>query len=116
MTDTKIFHNPSCSKSRQTLSLLQEQGESPHIVEYLSTPPNAAELAFIIETLGIQPRDLMRKGEAEYKDLNLMDDQLSRDELIDAMVNNPRLIERPIVIKNNKVAIGRPPENVLSIL
>ncbi len=116
MTKTKIFHNPRCSKSRQTLSLLEEHGETPEIVEYLNTPPTQEELTFIINELGVQPRDLMRKGEAEYKALNLADESLDNSALIDAMVENPRLIERPIVIKNGKVAVGRPPENVISIL
>lgn len=116
MTDTTIFHNPRCSKSRQTLALLEENGETPNITEYLNTPPSIEELSYIIEQLNIQPRDLMRKGEAEYKALNLADSNLSDAELIAAMQANPRLIERPIVIKNGKVAVGRPPENVLSIL
>lgn len=113
---TKILHNPRCSKSRQTLALLEENGETPEIIEYLNTPPSAEELTFIINELGIEPRDLMRKGETEYKELNLADENLSKEQLIDAMVATPRLIERPIVIKNNKVAVGRPPENVLAIL
>ena len=116
MTNTKIFHNPRCSKSRQTLALLEENGETPQIIEYLDTPPTEDELTYIINELGVQPRDLMRKGEAEYKDLNLIDENLDKNALIAAMVQNPRLIERPIVIKNGKVAVGRPPENVLSIL
>ncbi len=116
MTETKIFHNPRCSKSRQTLALLEENGETPTIVEYLETPPSADELTFIVNKLGIQPRDLMRKGESEYKDLNLADKGLSTSDLITAMLENPRLIERPIVVKNDKVAVGRPPENVLGIL
>lgn len=116
MPETKIFHNPRCSKSRQTLALLEEHGETPEIVEYLETPPTVEELTFIINKLGLQARDLMRKGESEYNDLNLADDSLSNAELISAMTANPRLIERPIVIKNGKVAVGRPPENVLSIL
>lgn len=116
MTDTKIFHNPRCSKSRQTLALLEENGETPKIIEYLKTPPNTKELEFIINQLGVHPRDLMRKGELEYKQLNLANDHLSHEQLIDAMVSNPRLIERPIVIKDGKVAVGRPPENVLNIL
>ena len=116
MTDTKIFHNPRCSKSRQTLALLEANGETPKIIEYLKTPPNAKELTFIINELGVQPRDLMRKGESEYTELNLANDELSNEQLIDAMVANPRLIERPIVIKEGKVAVGRPPEKVLNIL
>ena len=116
MANTKIFHNPRCSKSRQTLALLEENGETPTIIKYLDTPPTADELTFIIKKLGIQARDLMRKGEAEYKDLNLSDEGLSHEALITVMLENPKLIERPIVVKNGNVAVGRPPENVLSIL
>lgn len=116
MSETKIFHNPRCSKSRQTLALLEEHGETPTIIEYLDTPPTVEELSFIINELGVQARDLMRKGENEYKELNLADESLSETELLSAMTAHPRLIERPIVIKNSKVAVGRPPENVLSIL
>lgn len=113
---TQILHNPRCSKSRQTLALLEEQNENIEIIEYLKTPPSIDELTDIIAKLNINPRDLMRKGEAEYKELNLANENLSETELITAMHNNPRLIERPIVLKNGKVAIGRPPENVLTIL
>ena len=113
---TQILHNPRCSKSRQTLALLEEQNENLEIIEYLKTPPSIDELTDIIAKLNINPRNLMRKGEAEYKELNLADDKLSDAELIATMHNNPRLIERPIVLKNGKVAIGRPPENVLAIL
>lgn len=111
-----IYHNPRCSKSRQTLALLQEQGEDPTIVEYLATPPDAARLRDILARLDLAPRDLMRKKEAPYKELGLADDSLSDDALIAAMVANPVLIERPIVVTADKAAIGRPPENVLTIL
>lgn len=113
---TGILHNPRCSKSRQTLALLEENGEEPQVIEYLKTPPSIEELTEIISSLNISPRDLMRKGESEYKEFNLKDESLSDNELITIMHNNPRLIERPIVFKNGKVAVGRPPENVLSIL
>ena len=113
---TKIYHNPRCSKSRQTLQLLQEQGDQPEIVEYLKTPPSAAELAGILDLLGLEPRQLMRTKEAEYKENGLDDPTLSREQLIAAMVAHPKLIERPIVIHNGKAALGRPPENVLDIL
>ncbi|MCL7423126.1 MAG: arsenate reductase (glutaredoxin) [Methylobacter sp.] len=112
----KIYHNPRCSKSRQTLELLKEQGIEPEIIEYLKTPPSATELNDILEKLGLEPRDLMRKKEAEYKNAGLDNQSLDRQALIDGMINNPILIERPIVIANNKAAIGRPPENVLAIL
>lgn len=112
----RIYHNPRCSKSRQTLSLLNDQGEAPEIVEYLKTPPNAAELAELLALLGLQPRELMRKGEAEYKESGADDPDLSREQLIALMVAHPKLIERPIVVKDGKAALGRPPEKVLDIL
>jgi arsenate reductase len=113
---TTIYHNPRCSKSRQTLQLLEERGVEPEIIKYLETPPDAATLDKILKQLKMEPRDLMRKGEAEYKDLGLADEGLSREQLILAMVENPKLIERPIVINKGKAALGRPPENVLEIL
>lgn len=112
----KILHNPRCSKSRQTLEIIREEGIEPMIVEYLKTPPNRDELIDILQKLSLSPRQLMRKGEAEYKENNLADDTLSDDHLIDAMVEFPKLIERPIVIHNGQVRIGRPPESVLEIL
>ena len=111
-----IYHNPRCSKSRQTLQLLRDKGIEPNIVEYLSTPPSPAELADILDRLGLEPRDLMRKNEAEYGEAGLDNPELSREELIQRMVDYPKVIERPIVLKDNKAAIGRPPENVLGIL
>ena len=112
----KIYHNPRCSKSRQTLELLQARGIKPEVIEYLKTPPSVAELNDILEKLGMEPRELMRKKEAEYKTAGLDDESLDRQALISGMVDNPILIERPIVIANGKAAIGRPPENVLDIL
>ncbi len=112
----KIYHNPRCGKSRQTLQLLQEQGIAPEIIEYLKTPPSALELDDILQKLGMEPRELMRKNEVEYKANGLDDAALDRQALITAMVNNPILIERPIVIANGKAAVGRPPEAVLAIL
>jgi len=111
-----IYHNPRCSKSRQTLALLQEQGIEPAIIEYLNTPPSEAELDQILTMLGRQPDELMRKGEAVYTELGLKDANLGRAELIKAMVENPILIERPIVINGDRAALGRPPESVLDIL
>jgi arsenate reductase (glutaredoxin) len=111
-----LYHNPRCSKSRQTLELLRAQGLEPEIVEYLKTPPNAAELERILKLLGREPRELMRTGEAEYKELGLDDPALDRDTLIQAMVDHPKLIERPILLANRKAALGRPPESVLEIL
>ena len=112
----KIYHNPRCSKSRQTLQLLNDNAIEPEVVEYLKTPPSAAELARVLKMLGMRPRDLMRRKEAEYKASGADNPELSDAELIDLMVANPKLIERPIVIKGKKAAIGRPPEQVLDIL
>ena len=112
----EIYHNPRCSKSRQTLQLLQENGIEPDITEYLKTPPGKAELVDILQMLGMEPRDLMRKKEQEYKEAGLDNPELTRDQLIQAMIDHPRLIERPIVISNGKAALGRPPEQVLDIL
>jgi len=111
-----IYHNPRCSKSRATLALLEERGVSPNVVAYLETPPNEAELNVILRALGKEPRDLIRKGEEAYNAQGLDDESLSREALIKAMVENPVLIERPIVVNGAKAAIGRPPENVLDIL
>ncbi len=111
-----IYHNPRCSKSRATLQLIQDQGVTPTVVEYLKTPPNAQELDDILNKLGVEPRDLMRKGESEYQQAGLDNQNLDRGALIQAMVENPKIIERPIVLANEKAAVGRPPENVLTIL
>lgn len=113
---TRIFHNPRCSKSRQTLELLNERGIEPEIIRYLETPPTAEELGNILDMLGCEPRELMRTKETEYKELGLDNPELSREQLLQAMSEHPKLIERPIVIRNNKAALGRPPENVLTIL
>ncbi len=114
---TKIYHNPRCSKSRQTLQLLEDNGVTPEIIEYLKTPPSKDELKAILKALDMSPRDLMRKGEAEYKENNLADKSLSDEQLIEAMLQYPKLIERPIVVtSDNKFALGRPPESVLDIL
>lgn len=111
----KIYHNPRCSKSRQTLALLQENGHNPEIVEYLSDIPSETEIKQLLEMLGMMSaRELMRKGEQIYKVLGLkaVDDE---NKLIRAMADNPKLIERPIVVKGTKAALGRPPESVLSL-
>lgn len=112
----KIYHNPRCSKSRQTLELIRQQGIEPEVIEYLKTPPSKSELVDILSRLNMEPRQLMRTKEVEYRENNLDSTELSNDQLIDAMVKNPKLIERPIVINLQKVALGRPPENVLEIL
>lgn len=111
-----IYHNPRCMKSRQTLQLLQKTGVEPKIIEYLKTPPDAKTLASILDKLGMEPRDLMRKKEAPYKAKKLDNAKLTRKQLIDAMVAEPVLIERPIVLSGGKAALGRPPEAVLDIL
>jgi arsenate reductase len=111
-----IYHNPRCSKSRQTLTLLEEKGVKPKIVDYLKEPPSAVELKRILKKLGLKPRDVMRKGESVYAELGLEDKDLKDDALIALMVENPILIERPIVVAGDKAAIGRPPEAVLKIL
>jgi arsenate reductase len=110
-----IFHNPKCSKSRETLALLRGRGVEPRIVEYLKTPPTAAELTAIVTRLGIRPEALVRKGEDVYK-AKYAGRTLTDAQWIEAMVANPVLIERPIVIAGQKAAIGRPPERVLSLL
>ncbi len=112
----KIYHNPRCSKSRQTLQLLEEQGVQIDIIEYLKTPPTAEELEHILQLLKLQPRELMRTKEPEYKATGMDNNDLSREDLIAGMIATPKLIERPIVLANGKAAIGRPPENVLTIL
>lgn len=111
-----IYHNPRCSKSRQTLALLQENGVEPDIIHYLDTPPDAAALKGLLGKLGLKPRELMRRKEAAYKENGLNDETLDEDALIAAMVANPILIERPIVVNGAKAALGRPPEQVLDIL
>lgn len=116
MSKVTIYHNPRCSKSRQTLTLLEEHGVTPDIVHYLETPPDAGQLAGIIKKLGISPRDLLRTGEQEYKEMNLADKSLDDAALIDAMVKAPILIQRPIVVKGKAAVLGRPPENVLALI
>ena len=111
-----IYHNPRCSKSRQTLELLRSRGLEPDIVEYLKTPPGKSELTGILALLGMGPRELMRKKEAAYKDNGLDAADLPDGQLLEAMIEHPVLMERPIVLANGKAAIGRPPENVLDII
>lgn len=111
-----LYHNPRCSKSREALALLQAQGCEPKIVLYLDTPPNAKQLKTLLAQLGISARQLLRKTEDAYKELNLADEKLSEAALIKAMVANPKLIERPIFINGDSAVVGRPPETVLQIL
>lgn len=112
---TTIYHNPRCSKSRQALELLERQGADIDIIRYLDTPPDAATLVELLERLGLSARELMRKGEDSYKELNLANPELSEAQLVQAMVDYPKLIERPIVIREGKAVIGRPPERVLEL-
>ena len=116
MTDLTLYHNPRCSKSRGALELLEARGLQPTVVRYLETPPTAAELTALLAKLKLPARDLLRSGEDEYKALNLADASLSEAQLIAAMVEHPKLIERPILIAGDKAVIGRPPERVLELL
>ena len=111
-----IYHNPRCSKSRETLTLLRDHGVEPRIVEYLKDPPTGEVLSDLLDRLGLEPRALMRRKEPEYAELGLDDPGLSREALIAAMVSHPRLIERPIVVTEGKAALGRPPQAVLGVL
>lgn len=111
-----LYHNPRCSKSRDALALLRERGHEPNLVLYLETPPTIKQLKTLLTQLGIPARDLLRKGEDAYKELNLADQTLSDAVLVKAMVDNPKLIERPIAIVGNKAIIGRPPEKVLDLI
>ena len=112
----KIYHNPRCSKSRQTLDILNKKNLDIDIVEYLKSPLDINEISNLLKKLGYTARDLLRKGEDVYKNENLSDESLTEDFLIDMMLKNPILIERPIVVSNGKAVIGRPPEKVLEIL
>ena len=111
-----IYHNPRCSKSRQTLALLQEHGIEPEIIEYLNNPPDPGTLRRILKKLGLQPRELLRTKEKIYKELGLADDSIDDATLLDVMTRHPILIERPIVVCGDRAVIGRPPENVLELL
>ena len=112
---TDIYHNPRCSKSRQTLALLEDKGITPTIVDYLNTPPTVETLRQVLKQLELTPRELLRKGEVVYKELGLKDTTLSDEDLIKAMAEHPKLIERPIVIHNGQAKLGRPPEAVLTL-
>ena len=116
MSSTRIYLNPNCTKCRLSMQLLDDKGIKPDVTEYLNEPPSIDELKEILELLSLEPRELMRQHEAPYKELNLADESLSRDALIQVMIDNPSLIERPIVIHNGKATIGRPPEKILDIL
>ena len=116
MSDTRLFHNPRCSKSRGALDLLRERGIEPDIVAYLDNPPTVDQLRSLLGLLGISARDLLRTGEDEYAALGLGDTALSEQALLEAMASHPRLIERPIFIHRGRAVIGRPPERVLELL
>lgn len=114
--DLTIYHNPRCSKSRATLALLAERGLQPRIVPYLEQPPDISQLRELLHMLGLRPRELMRRGEAVYRDQGLADSAVDDEQLLRAMVEHPILIERPIVVCNGRAALGRPPEQVLDLL
>ncbi len=114
--DVTIYHNPRCSKSRQTLALIREAGHEPKVIEYLKQPPSADELRALLARLGRAPRDAMRAGEAAFKERGLADPALSDEALIEAMAADPILIERPIVVTEKGARLGRPPEAVQEIL
>ncbi len=111
-----IYHNPRCSKSRQTLAILEEHKIEPEVVLYLETPPKKQELIELLTLLGKSPREILRKSEVAYKEKNLGDSTLSDSALIAAMLDEPKLIERPIVVSGKKAVLGRPPENVLELI
>jgi len=111
-----IYHNPRCSKSRRALELIRERGVEPTIVEYLQQPPNASELDEILNKLGLEPRALIRTGEADYEASGLAAPSLSREQLILGLAAHPRLLERPIVVNGSRAVVGRPPEKVLELL
>lgn len=116
MSHFTIYHNPRCSKSRQTLQLLEDNGVNPEIILYLDMPPSVEELRGLLDKLGITARDLLRKGEDAYKENNLSNMELTEDDLMAMMVKFPKLIERPIVVTGNQAVLGRPPENVLTLV
>ncbi|MEZ5940776.1 MAG: arsenate reductase (glutaredoxin) [Planctomycetaceae bacterium] len=112
----RIYHNPRCSKSRQTLQLIEDAGIQPEVILYLESPPSTRELDRLLKKLGMDPKELMRKGEAIYKELGLAKKELTKKEAIQLLHEHPKLIERPIVVKGDKAVLGRPPENVLELL
>lgn len=116
MSDIKIYHNPRCSKSRATLALLEENEANPEVIYYLKTPPSIEDLKSILQKLGVPLSDILRRSEAEFDKLGLDDDTLSEEIVLDLLQKHPRLLQRPIVIKGDKAIIGRPPENVLSLI
>ena len=115
MTTVTIWHNPRCSKSRAALAILEENGVTPTEFRYLETPPSKSDIITVLAALAMDARDIVRKGEAVYKSLNLSADS-TNEEILNALVENPILIERPIIISGDRAVIGRPPENVTSLL
>ncbi len=113
---TQIYHNPRCSKSRATLAIIEDKGISPEIIEYLNHPPDVETLKTLTQMLGVSIHDIVRKGEDVYRELGLKDKDLSEQEMLEIVVENPKLLERPIVVSNGKAVVGRPPENVLNII
>lgn len=116
MTEMTIYHNPKCSKSRETLRLLTDAGVSPTVVKYLETPPTVAELDRVLTLLNLEPIDIIRRKEQVYQDLAIDPQQMDRQALLQVLVDNPILIERPIVVKGDRAVIGRPPEKVRTFL
>lgn len=116
MLPTRLYHLPTCSKSRGALELLQERGVAPEIVHYLQTPPGIEELRALLALLGTGPRGLLRTSEAEFAELGLADPAMSDEALLAAMAAHPRLIERPVFVHGGRAVIGRPPERVLELL
>ena len=116
MAKITIYHNPRCSKSRETLKIMNDSGIEPQIIEYLKSPPDVEVLGTLVDMLGCEPIDIVRKGEALYKELGFHERNPSRKELLEAMVKHPTLIERPIVVKGKKAIMGRPPENVRELM
>ena len=116
MTDYVIYHNPRCSKSRQTLALLEEQGIEPTVRLYLNDVPSKEELLQVLQLLEMTPRDLLRKKENDFKELNLSNQDFSDDQILEAMISRPKLIERPVVVIGDHAVLGRPPENVLDLI
>lgn len=114
MPHVRIFHNPRCSKSRQTLELLREHGIEPEIIDYMKTPPSVSELKQLLKLLGMDAEQLVRQKEALYEELDL--EQADTEQLLEAMAENPQLIERPIVVNGRQARLGRPPETVLEII
>lgn len=116
MQDITIYHNPRCSKSRQTLALLEEHNITPDIVLYMKDVPSKAGLRELLDKLDMKAADLLRTSEPAYRDMNLSDKSLSEDQLLDAMISEPRLIQRPVVVAGDRAVLGRPPENVLDLI